>query len=970
MSETVGLSRPPQSLGRSWVRSLPLVVIAATLLALGVANIVTATRGQEAEDGVLWGLRAGSVTAIEVAPGSPAEAAGIQRDDVLLAVNGEAVHVPADVVALGHLSEAGTRLSYALARLDARQVIEVSLGRTAPRSSMYFVLAGVGLFTLIVGASVRLRRPRDHATLHFFWVCVAFFAAFTFSFSGPFDPLDWFFYWGDAVAVALLPPLLLHFTLEFPERRLRWPSVPIAWLVLPMYLPAAGLVAGRILAVMQADGDGALFSSRLAVLDRVEPAYLFACVIVALVVVTRAFGEITSLTGRRQLRWIAWGTVLGGAPFAFGYALPWSLGLDPPFALQLTAVPLGLVPLTFASAIVRYRLRDVEVIVKRGIAYTAFIAASTVLYLAMLRFVGFVFGDDTSPQNWVVALLATLIIVLLAQPVREAMQNALDRVFFYRDRYDYRRALVGFARDLNSDLDVVRLGQRLVTRVVETLIVDRMALMLADERRGDLQPISEFGFNEAAPGLPRASSFLARLDTGHTVSLDDPLSAAWFAAEEVEFWRDQGIYYFVPCVFEGAAIAVLALGRKDRDEPFNSEDLALLTAVAGQVATAIENGRLFRQLHLKAEELGRMREFNDNILESLDDGLVVFDAEERIVRWNSALERFYGVARSVAVGRTLGEVFEPSLVDAVRAACADNPMGTMLFRVPVTPRVSGSDEGETLRRLVNVTAVPLQNAADPGAAEGTVLLLEDVTDRIRLEEQLQISEKMASIGVLAAGVAHEVNTPLTGISSFTQMLLEGADPQDPKTALLEKIERQTFRAAKIVNGLLTLSRPGTPGGERTSVDLNAVINDVCSLLDHQFTTSRIKVRRDLLLAPAVVSGIEHQLQQVFLNLFLNARDAMPSGGWLSVATRLGDGEVVAEVADTGSGIPPEQLARIYDPFFTTKAIGRGTGLGLSITFGIVREHDGEIRCDSTVGQGTRFTLAFPRARAAVRSAAH
>src|SRR5205814_5527171 len=134
------------------------------------------------------------------------------------------------------------------------------------------------------------------------------------------------------------------------------------------------------------------------------------------------------------------------------------------------------------------------------------------------------------------------------------------------------------------------------------------------------------------PRLERQSSLRARLDAGHTVALDDPIAAARFQAEEVEFWRDTGIYYFVPCVFEGRAIAVLALGRKDTDEPFNSEDLALLTAVAGQVATAIENGRLYRQLNLKAQELGRMREFNENILESIDDGLVVFDNDERIVR--------------------------------------------------------------------------------------------------------------------------------------------------------------------------------------------------------------------------------------------------------------------------------------------------------------------------------------------------
>jgi hypothetical protein len=562
------------------------------------------------------------------------------------------------------------------------------------------------------------------------------------------------------------------------------------------------------------------------------------------------------------------------------------------------------------------------------------------------------------------------VIVLLARPVKEAVQNALDRAF-YRDRYDYRRALVAFARDLNSDLDIVRLSQRLVARIVETLVVDRMALMLAagdpgddgGDQPGDFNAIGAYGFTQPVPRLPRRSSMMSRLDGGHTVALDDPIAAARFLAEEVEAWRDAGIYYFVPCVFEGRTIAVLALSRKETDEPFNSEDLGLLTAVAGQVATAIENGRLYRQLQLKAEELGRMREFNENILESLDNGLVVFDADEKIVRWNRALEEFYGVAREAAIGCRLGDLFDAPFVEALRAARQDHPYGATLYRVPLSSR-----DSDAPRLLVNATEVPLQNAAGDDAVVGMLMIIEDITDRVQLEEQLQISEKMASIGLLAAGVAHEVNTPLTGISSFTQMLLEGADPADPRTVLLEKIERQTFRAAKIVNGLLNLSRPGTASNERTEVDLNAVITDVFSLLEHQFEVGSIKVRRELAPAMASVLGIEHQLQQVFLNLFLNARDAMPSGGWLSVTTRLDGDRVIAEVADTGSGIPSEQIARIYDPFFTTKAIGRGTGLGLSITYGIVREHDGQILCDSAVGQGTRFTMALPQAPAAARSA--
>ncbi len=975
-------SEPPRSavafrqeahepLWRAWARPVFIVAVVAVLVGLGVANVAMRAKWHEVEDGVLWGARSQGVTALEVAPDSPAAASGVRPGDVLLAVNGAAVEAPADVVEYQHSGMAGTTLSYTILRIGSREALEVSLAEAARPASMYFVLAAVGLFTLLVGASVRLRRPRDQATLHFFWLCVAFFGAFTFSFNGPFDRLDWTFYWGDAVAMALLPPLLLHFTLVFPDRP-RSQSAPSRSyaLLAVMYAPALILGAGRIIAVARGASNGEVLSRTLDVLDRFEPLYLLVCAIAAVVVLAKGFGDIVSLTGRRQLRWIAWGSVLGVGPYALFYALPWAFGANPPLALQLTAVPLGLVPLAFASAIVRYRLRDVEVIIKRGLAYTAFLGASGLLYLALRKTVGFIFADDTDPHNWVVAALATMVVVLLAQPVKDAVQNALDRVF-YRDRYDYRRALVGFARDLNTDLDVVRLSQRLVTRVVETLIVDQMSLMLADERLGDFHSIGDFGFPQAVPRLARSSSFVARLDTNHTIALDDPISAARFDAEDVEFWRDHGIYYFVPCVFEGSAIAVLALGRKESDETFNSEDLALLTAVAGQVATAIENGRLYRQLHLKAEELGRMREFNENILESLDDGLVVFDEDERIVRWNHALEGFYGVTRAEAIGDYLSNVFDERFVGALRAAREDNPLGATLFKVPLQTRAS-DDEDELVapRLLVNATVVPLQSHGGGDTVDGTILLLENVTDRVRLEEQLQISEKMASIGLLAAGVAHEVNTPLTGISSYTQMLLENADAADPRTQILEKIERQTFRAAKIVNGLLTLSRPGTPGGERSPVDLNAVINDVYSLLEHQFEVGRIKVRRELAQEPLLVLGIEHQLQQVFLNLFLNARDAMPSGGWLTVSTRTDGSDVIAEIADTGSGIPPEQLARIYDPFFTTKSIGRGTGLGLSISYGIVREHDGTIRCDSTVGQGTRFTMSLPVAvQLALRSSA-
>jgi signal transduction histidine kinase len=190
------------------------------------------------------------------------------------------------------------------------------------------------------------------------------------------------------------------------------------------------------------------------------------------------------------------------------------------------------------------------------------------------------------------------------------------------------------------------------------------------------------------------------------------------------------------------------------------------------------------------------------------------------------------------------------------------------------------------------------------------------------------------------------------------MLLEGADPDDPRTQLLEKIERQTFRAAKIVNGLLNLARPGRPDASGP-IDVNAVISDVLALLEHQLEAGSIKIRRDLSDTSPIVHGVEFKLQQVFLNLFLNARDALPKGGWLTIRTRTSGRQTVIEVADTGTGIPPELLSRIYDPFFTTKAPGQGTGLGLSVTYGVIQEHQGSIECESAPGHGTRFTITLP-----------
>jgi hypothetical protein len=939
------------------------LVVVALLLCLAVANIYVRSTWSEPEDGVLWATTPDGVVAQEIATGSPAARAGVQPGDILEKIDLLPVDSESDVVARLHRASSGDSLTYTLIRTKTREPLRLSLAPIPSGSrGLYYVLAAVGIFSLLVGAGVRFRRPDNQATLHFFWLTVAFFGMLAFSFSGRLDSLDWVIYWADVVCTLLLPPLIVHFALVFPERPHSWAHSDAGRTALPLlYLPAVLLFAARVSAIMRGGHQqGAVFSNVITLVERGEMICLGVGLVVGLGIMIRALGRARSVTARRQLRWIVGGTAFGAVPFVFGYALPFALGFTPLRGADVTAVLLGVVPLAFASAIVRYRLMDVEVIIKRAVVYAAALAAIAAMYAILLKVARAVFLNNADKPNFVIALLATIVVVLLSRPVKNAIQNALDRAY-YRDRYDYRRALVAFARDLNSDLDLQRLSERLVHRVMETLVVDRMALMLAPVatgREGEFATIAHIGFAGQPPALPRNSEAGARLIAGHTLTLDDPLAQRRIDAREIDFWRESGVHYFVPCVSKEGTIAVMALGRKASSEPLSSEDMALLAAVAAQAATALENGRLYRQLHNKADELERMREFSENILESLNDGLAVVNRDDRIVRWNRRLEELYGVRHEDAVAHRLDELFESGFVEVLRSSRRESPEGGAFYRVPLTTR-----HDPARRLLVNMATTPLRDS--DGAIAGSIVVVEDISARVQLEEQLQISEKMASIGLLAAGVAHEVNTPLTGISSFTQMLLQGAEPDDPKTKVLEKIERQTFRAAKIVNGLLNLARPAqTDSG---AVDLNVVINDVLVLLEHQLRTGSIQVRKELSSSALLIQGVEYKLQQVFLNLFLNARDAMPRGGWLTIATREEDSGAVIEVADTGSGIPPEQLSRIYDPFFTTKEIGKGTGLGLSISYGIVQEHGGALNCESTVGQGTRFTLSLPMP--AVRSEA-
>jgi two-component system NtrC family sensor kinase len=415
--------------------------------------------------------------------------------------------------------------------------------------------------------------------------------------------------------------------------------------------------------------------------------------------------------------------------------------------------------------------------------------------------------------------------------------------------------------------------------------------------------------------------------------------------------------YYIPCRAQKSTVAVLALGKTVEGDFLSSEDVELLETLAGYLAIAIQNARLYASLEQKIAQYERLKDFNENIVESINVGVLAVDLEDRIESWNSQMEVMYALPRWQALTRPLGEVFSgPFAQEFYRLRQSPGIHNLYKFRL-ATPT------GET--RIVNVAIAPL--VTKKFSVAGRLIIMDDITERVELEAQLSQSDKLSSIGLLAAGVAHEVNTPLAVISSYAQLLSKQLQGDDQKSALLDKITRQTFRASEIVNNLLNFSR--TSAAEFTEIDVNKIILDTLNLLEHQFKTTKIRIQDELTPHLPPIQGNAGRLQQVFLNLFLNAKDAMPRGGTLRIATYNGDGLSV-EVSDTGSGIAQEHIQRIYDPFFTTKTAPqdgqrRGTGLGLSVTYGIIQEHAGKIRVESTPEEGTTFFLQFPMLRKAV-----
>jgi two-component system, NtrC family, sensor kinase len=923
---------------------LALATLAAVIFAL--LNFDQRTRYEQVFDGVTWIDTDLGVQARNVSPNSPATHAAIQPGDILIAFNEVPVSRAAEVAR--RLDRAGlwTKVVYKLSRNGEEFETPVVTAPAEKPLATENYLRVVGMLYLFIGLFIFIRRWNAPRAVHFYIFCLASFILWSFHFSGKLDMFDWEIYWSEIVARLVVPALLLHFALVFPgrtESKLRSTGKLLGIYALPL-----ALLMVHVDTALKAFGFVPWLGSYI-LLDRLEFGYLGAYFLAAGFVFYLSYRGAPSGVLRQQLKWLTGGTLAGALPVSLLYILPRVLGLTPPVWMKLTVISLVLIPLCFAYAIIRYRLMDVDIIFKRGLAYTAATAAVATVYFSLVALITYLFhAPATGPVG---GMIAIVIAAFLFQPLREWIQARLDR-FFYRDRLDYRRTLIEFGRTLTNEVRLDPMLGSVMDRISQTLLVDRLAIFVDDpEQPGNMRIARSMGVRLSES---MDLSFLgpARPEFARGALFFESPRAAKDVSDSVRRTLEQlDLNYFIPCRIREHTVAVLGLGKTVDGDFLSSDDVELVETIAGYVAVALDNAQLYSSLEQKALEIARLKDFSENIVESLNVGVLAVDLDGIVESWNTRMEQLFGVLRRDAVGRRLSSLLPAELAQEI-ATRGDQEHITGIYKQRL------HHQGKHL--TLNVSITPLVSKSNERI--GRLLLFDDVTQRERMEEQMTQTEKLTSLGLLAAGVAHEVNTPLAVISNYIQMLAKQMPEGDPRQSIIEKIVKQTFRASEIVNNLLNFSRTGA--AEATSVDVNRVVEETLSLVSHPLKTAHIQVVKELGESLPPVHGSANKLQQVFLNLFLNARDAMPGGGMLEVRTGAHNGSVEIEIADTGAGIPREDINRIFDPFFTTKSNGRGTGLGLSVSYGIIKEHAGKIDVRSTPGKGTAFHVEFPAARKA------
>ncbi|HEV7765895.1 MAG TPA: ATP-binding protein [Thermoanaerobaculia bacterium] len=800
----------------------------------------------------------------------------------------------------------------------------------------YLILSFIGFLYLAIGLFTLFRGETQESRL-FFFVTLLSFVVYVYT---PAGDVDWSYkllQFGEELASIFLPPLALHFFLLFPRPIIRERK----WLVW-MYVPPVLLTLWNV--------DVLLFNNAIAIAEVRRSLELIRrwelldfAIYFTLAVAALAFTyQKAAPTGKKQIKWIYLGLAIGFLPFLGIYIIPYLVtGAVAPVYTTLSLLPLAFIPLAFAVSILKYKLWDVEVVIKEVLAYSVTFAFGMIAFSTVNLVLSRVIEERSAMERNFLAFSSGLLIAGVLIPVKGKIEAVIEMIL-YRESYRHRRTMTDFAQELATFHDVEELIAMMRERMRATLHIERMNLYMREA-----QALLIYDPESGVPSRVVAEDF-------GPIPLEGPivLTVPRLPDQSDVPWRllSAGYRYVFPLRNRGELQGLLLLGTRRGEEPLSRDDLHLIGTLTAPVALAIENARLYGKLRRQLDEIRALKEYNENIIESSLSAIAVVSIDGTVLTANQAFWELVGDDHSID---SIDELFPP--YEQLRST-----KGRTLS--------THFTNKHGVEKEVTVTSSPLSATDEDDGAR--VLVIGDITDRVRLERELQDKERLASLGLLAAGVAHEVNTPLTGISSYAQLLLAETDESDPKYRLLKKMEQQTFRASNLVNSLLDLiaNRPRS----RDVVDVEDLITATVALHEDLMKPKKIRVHLQTVMRragdpPLRVLGNFHDLQQVLTNVLLNARDAVSDGGniWIAVAEE--NDRVVIRVRDDGKGITADIIGRIFDPLVTTKRGQGGTGLGLAISRRLVHACDGDITVESSPGSGAEFSIVLLRADRAVGS---
>jgi two-component system NtrC family sensor kinase len=509
------------------------------------------------------------------------------------------------------------------------------------------------------------------------------------------------------------------------------------------------------------------------------------------------------------------------------------------------------------------------------------------------------------------------------------------------------QALIDIGKELASITDLDHLLDRMLEISREVFRFENAIIRLRTDDGQSLRTVASFGYSAEStePLLRVGRGVMGRVASSGEAMLIEDLAQLDDYVAGIDDARSE---LAVPLIARDRVIGVFNV-ESPRPGAFNQTDCDALLTMAGQAAIAIENARLYSDLRSMSRANEELHQVNDRILQSVSLGIYTVDQQLRITSWNKRMGRMSGISAQNALGRSVLELFpvleEEGIADRLRRVLRTGEPEKL--RLLHRGRAGGN-------RLQKRRLTPLKEDAD---TIGVVVIVEDITEFEKLLAQTIQSEKLAEVGRMSAGIAHEINNPLAVISYAGQLLLrdEGFDAEQRE--LLERIDSEVSRLKTLTSGLLSFS--GNATGDRKNTDLNKVLEDVLVLLGYEINRKQITLVRDYVDLPEVLVD-SNAFKQVFINLILNAVQAMEQGGELRLSScTYAEAGVKLSISDNGPGISEELRDKIFEPFFTSRKDGEGTGLGLYICRKIVNDHGGELRLKKGDGTGCCFEMLLP-----------